>query len=286
MSRERRKKLFDGTLKPKKGSYEKWKAKIWATDNDVEFDENDIRRARHSVCGKFITMKDPFDFTRWKDHLRVCDTKHEGKKSQKLPSLFQLGWLTKEKKVKAKKVEEMVVEVTEEDDSENVPRRDTVPCPGITATNDPHVKRYLKCTGTLGGGGRAIQEIAKELFGKLFSQLKNVKNRQRVVDKQTNEWKWRNDHANGRVFSLSCQKEVLDRSPKPPLPCSDCHTVFQTRAFKTVINRPIPSDKNSGFTNYRFRNHALAKIYGRITGVHELIETEVGIFSLVQYIRL
>ena len=283
-SRERRKKLFDGTFKMKESSYEKWKAKISATDKDAEFNENNIRRARHSLCGKFVTMKDPFDLARWKDHLKICNQKHEGKMNQKSPSLFQMGWLTKQKKAKGGNGEETVMEVKEESDDKNRPKRDTVPCPGITPSNDPRVKRYLKRTGTLGGGGRAIQVIAKELFGKLFSQLKNATNRQQAVDQQINEWKWRNDHANTRVFSFSCKKVVLDRSPKPPSPCSGCQAVFQTRAFKTVINKPIPSDKNSVFVNYRFRNHALAKIYGRITGVRELIESEVCIFLWIQYI--
>lgn len=75
--------------------YEKWKAKVLATDSDAEFDNDDIRRARHSHCGTFITMKDPCDITRWNGHLKDCKRRREAKKSTgKSQSLFKMGWLT------------------------------------------------------------------------------------------------------------------------------------------------------------------------------------------------
>ena len=152
-----------------------------------------------------------------------------------------------------------------------------VPCPGITEADNPKVVQYLKRTGALGGGGRSLPAIAKGLFNKLFSKVTMEKNRQKVVDTQMHEWKWRNDHANLRVFSTSCQKKVADRSAaaKRSKPCSECHAVLQSKAFKNAIRRPIPSDKKIIFVNHRFRNKLLGRIYARTIGVREIVEDEV-----------
>jgi len=112
-----------------------------------------------------------------------------------------------------------------------------VPCPGITEADNPKIVQYLKRTRALGGGGRSLPVVAKDLFNKLFSKLTMKKNQQKVVDLQMHEWKWRNDHANLRVFLASCKKKVADQSTasKHPKPCSDCHTVLQSKAFKNAI---------------------------------------------------
>ena len=129
--------------------------------------------------------------------------------------------------------------------------------------------------GASGGGGRSLPVISKQLFKKLFSQLSKKVNRKVVADKQMQEWKWKNDHANHRVYAITCQKTVVDRSPKPPHPCSECSIVLHSKAFKNAIRKPIPSDENSKFINYRFRNPLLGSIYARTIGVREIVEDEV-----------
>ena len=89
------------------------------------------------------------------------------------------------------------------------------------------------------------------------------------------EWKWKNDHVNHRVYATHCQQRVIDRSPKPPHPCSECGAVFRSRAFKSAIRKPIPSDKTSKFVNHRFRNPVLGGIFARTIGVREIVEDEV-----------
>ena len=188
------------------------------------------------------------------------------------PTLFQLGWA----KVVAKK-KKLSNGNSDNNDSESDSEPDLkeVPCPGITVSDDPRVLQYLKHTGASGGGGRPLPVIAKALFKKLFSQLSKKKHRKNVVDTQMNEWKWKNDHENHRVYATSCQQKVVDRSPKPPLPCSECGIVLRSRAFKNAIRRPVPRDKDSKFINYRFRNPVLGSIYARTIGVRELVEDDV-----------
>ena len=93
----------------------------------------------------------------------------------------------------------------ESDDSSqggSEPELKKVPCPGITVSDDPWVLQYLKRTGASGGGGRSLAVIAKQVYKKLFSQLSKKTNKKVVVDKQMQEWKWKNDHMNHRVSRL------------------------------------------------------------------------------------
>ena len=261
-SRSLRKSVKSGTFNINQEKFRNWKTKILQSDHDAEFDKHDLWKVRHSVCGEWKRVKEPYDTTRWKKHLRDCEEMKK-KKIVKTPSLFSMGFI----KV-AKQAGSMVKE------SQKSPH---VPCPGITEADDARVTKYLKRTAALGGGGRSLAVISKEKFKKLFSKLKFAKSRKTVVDIQMHEWKWRNDHENLRVYSTSCQKTVPDRSTnaKRPKPCSSCITVLQSRPFKNAIRVPIPSDENYKFVNFRFRSKLLGNIFGRTIGVKHIIEDDV-----------
>jgi hypothetical protein len=258
-SRSLRKSVKSGTFNINQEKYQNWKTKILQSDRDAEFDEHDLWKVRHSVCGEWKRVKEPYDATRWKKHLKDCEDMKK-KKIFKTPSLFSMGFI---KVAKQAGTRAMVIEPPH-----------VVPCPGITEADDARVTKYLKRTGVLGGGGRSLAVISKERFKKLFSKLEFAKSKKTVVDIQMHEWKWRNDHENLRVYSTSCQKDVPDRSTnaKRPKPCSSCITVLRSRPFKTAIRIPIPSDENYKFVNSRFRNKLLGNIFGRTIGVKNIIE--------------
>ena len=253
----------DGTLKIKASRIEAWKKKILKDDPKAEFDPKDICRARHSGCGKYVKMKDPCNIGRWKDHIQACNKKITKKPAAGTPTLFQLGWAKVTQAGKKKKKVSGDNPDNNNSESGSEPELDNVPCPGITVSDTPHVLQYLKRTVASGGGGRSLPVISKQLFKKLFSQLTKKVNRKVVVDTQMHEWKWKNDHVNHHVYAIACQQTVVDRSPKPPHPCSECSIVLHSKAFKSAIRKPIPSDKNSKFINYRFRNPLLGNIYAR-----------------------
>ena len=263
-SRSLRKSVKNGTFNINEEKFQNWRRKILEDDCDAEFDKHDLWRVRHSVCGEWKRVKEPYDATRWNKHLRDCKDMKK-KKVLKTPSLFSMGFVKL-----AKQADTMVIDP----EPQNLPY---VPCPGITEADEARVIRYLKRTGALGGGGRSLAAISKEMFKKLFSKLKIAKNRKTVVDIQMHEWKWRNDHENLRVYSTSCQKNVADRSTnaKRPKPCSSCLAVLRSRPFKNAIRIPIPSDENYKFVNFRFRNKTLGKIFGRTIGVKHIIEDDV-----------
>jgi len=243
-------------------------------DPKAEFDPKHISQARHSGCGKYVKMKDTCDIGWWKDHILACNKKKLKKPAGRTPALFQLGW-AKVTGNKRKKVGYNNSDNTDSSESESEPKLENVPCLEITVSDNPRVLQYLKCTGTSGGGGRSLPIIATQLFKKLFSQLSKKSNRKVVVDTQMHEWKWKNDHANHCMYATSCQQTVVDRSPEPPHPCSECGIVLHSRAFKNAIRQPVPSNKASKFINYRFRNALLGSIYARTIGVQEIVEAEV-----------
>ena len=216
-------------------------------------------------------MKEPYDFTRFKDHVDECSSKKTTRVGR-AQTLFGMGWA--KKKVMADADDEELYNNMDELEEDKCSK---APCPGLTEVNDPRIRGYLKRTGAMGGGGRSLAVIAKETFKRLFSKLRKETNRKKVVDIQMHEWKWRNDHANFRVYATGCEKKVDSREPKPLNPCSPCTNVLRSQAFKTVINKKLPKDnKNYKHTNHRFRNPVVGEIYARSIGVKELIEDEVG----------
>ena len=259
-SRLLRESVKEGSFTINDEKFQNWRSKILQSDPDAEFDAHNLWKVRHSVCGEWKRVKEPYDATRWNKHVRECEEEMKRKKIVKTPSLFSMGFVKVEKK-KTVKIEPP----------------SQVPCPGITEADDARIAKYLKRTGVLGGGGRSLTVISKEKFGRSFTKLKYAKSRKTVVDIQMHEWKWRNDHENLRVYSASCQKVVYSRSAdsKRPKPCLSCITVLRSRGFKNAIRIPIPSDKNYKFVNFRFRNKLLGRIFGRTIGVKHIIEDEV-----------
>jgi len=83
------------------------------------------------------------------------------------------------------------------------------------------------------------------------------------------------DHANSSVSSTSCAKEVLNKSPMPPMPCTACTAILQSCGFRNIVNKEIPFEENFKHINHCFCNSKLGKIYTQILGVKELIEDDL-----------
>jgi hypothetical protein len=81
------------------------------------------------------------------------------------------------------------------------------PCPGMTEDDIPKVQNYLQHTGAPGGDSRTVLKIAMENFRRTFRAL-TEKHQKEVRDTRYHEQKWRNDHAELRIFSTACGKTV------------------------------------------------------------------------------
>ena len=87
----KRESLRDGTLVISTRKLEKWKKEILEDDENATFDSLDIRRVRHSGCGNFFKVKEAYDLTRWRTHLKTCSTK-PAKKASNTKTLFSMGF--------------------------------------------------------------------------------------------------------------------------------------------------------------------------------------------------
>ncbi|KAF8801615.1 hypothetical protein BYT27DRAFT_7261749 [Phlegmacium glaucopus] len=198
-----RQKIADGTFKIDRAKYQAWKNKILKTDPEAEFKPDSITIARHSICGRPVRVKEPYDFVWWKDHLEGCAEKMATKAGPKLktPSLFAMGFVKRSEK----KID--------------------------TGGEIMHQAEYLKCTGALGGGGRSLPVIAKGLFNKLFSKLTMKKNRQKNVADQS--------AATKRPEPCSKCHTVLQSKPfkntiRCPIP-SDKKIIFVNHHFRNKL---------------------------------------------------
>ncbi|KAF4618011.1 hypothetical protein D9613_012841 [Agrocybe pediades] len=281
-SRALREKVKQGSFVADPNKLNAWRTKIMASDSQAEFDNKNVRTARHSVCGKWVTVKEPYDTVRWKEHLSWCKEKEAKKGGPKLKTLSLFAFGVK----KVTKAAESDLESSASSETLARPKITQVagratPCPGICEVDDPRIGQYLKRTTVLGGGGKSLKEITRRLFTRVnfFSQLESDKDKNMVLDSQMHGWQWRNDHLNQRVYSTACQKVVYMRTDltKCHKACRECLSLLNTKtgkAFKNAISIPIPEDKNYIFLNKRYRNTLLGTIYAKCVGVREIIEDE------------
>ncbi len=68
--------------------YERWKKKLLKDDSLVKFDETNHLSACHSNCGVTLTMRELYDDSCWKAHLKICKSAHSSV-DQKKWSRFQ-----------------------------------------------------------------------------------------------------------------------------------------------------------------------------------------------------
>lgn len=277
-ARERRKALKDGTLTINESAREVWKAKLRQLDSLVEFDEKNLRSARHSICGDFIKMKDIGDTTRFKEHMKTCTAEKRKRQAQtsattsssaglSAPSLFAFGFRKASKEdLKENKIKKPAVQ--------------TVLCPGLTEADNSHITSYLYRTSASGGGGQSITDISKELYGLFFRDLaSNVKDE--VLDMQQLGHKWRNDHRRFRVFSKECREKVIDPGSNSGRisPCDKCLHLLTLKSFKTAIRRRVKDESNYIYTPKMHRDSVLGQIYARTIGLKEIIEMPVSYAS-------
>ena len=265
-----RKSLREGTFKIKKNALNKWRQNILSDDPYAEFDPlKDIRAVRHSGCGSFFIVKEPFDLTRWRSHLKACNKKPR-KKAVATQSLFAMGFTSKNTTATAMSMSGI---------GRSSKEPSMKPCPGISELDNAQVHAYLHRTAVPGGGGQRIDAIAKDLFKKTFGKLSKAR-KEEVMTAQVHGHRWKNDHQRLHVFSTSCQQSTPDRTPNRALPCESCQAVFKSREFKTAIQKPTPQAKNQIYTNNQFRNKLLGEIYGRTIGLKDIIEDPVCNFDV------
>jgi hypothetical protein len=68
-SRELRRKVQNGEFKPDPQKLKKWTAEIKRIDKDAEVDDKTAKDVRHSRCGRWYKVKEPYDTYRFRKHV-------------------------------------------------------------------------------------------------------------------------------------------------------------------------------------------------------------------------
>ncbi|KAJ7909891.1 hypothetical protein B0H13DRAFT_1616161 [Mycena leptocephala] len=257
-------KLRSGKLEFDQERWDNFKDNCRKHDKRAEFmgdkEWQDMRQVRHSTCGSLVKVRHPYEVSRFKSHCedpRGCKRVKVDAGMSSLPKIFT-GTPNSSK----------IQHSSARTGAHGAPDK---PCPGVTEEDISNVQRYLRRTGATGGGSRSVFKIAKEKFKKAYSAL--TKGRQKEVrDTQYHEQKWRNDHANLRIFSTSCEKTVPAATPRP-LPCPPCTALLPRKSFRRALRKKGPAKpENYIFTNQQFRNQVLGELYARIIGLKDIIE--------------
>ena len=234
-SRKSREEMKNGTYIIQRKKFENWKTKICAITPDISFDENNPQKVHHNSCRRWITVKEPGDTTRFKEHFRTCKVKPVLVKG----TLTGMGWAEKVEKEGGAKGSAI--------------RKAKMPCRGVTVLDNPLIDQYSNRTGAGGGGGRSICTISKERFGAEYRNLTRVQ-KDEVDAVQRAEWVWRNDHS--RVQATNCDGFTSSGSFAASI-CSKCKSLLDLKVFTSAICKKIPLDDNMKYVNSQYINPTL-----------------------------
>ncbi|KAH6903462.1 hypothetical protein BKA70DRAFT_1110856 [Coprinopsis sp. MPI-PUGE-AT-0042] len=256
-----------GTLLIDDERLQDWRTRIRAHNPNVLFDNDPSKLDRfwHPRCGKWIIVKAMYDMTRYTRHDKTCTGSQN---TQSLLSFFRAKPKGGALESKSKSKLATIVPA-----SEDLPPGQNIPCPGLTERVDKRVPIYLERTGANGGGGIDVRRIVQTFFKKAFSKL-SKKKKEEAVDRQRLTQKWKNDHQNVRVHAVDCQRIVTARNKNAVAPCLPCKTVYKSKEFKTAIAKPLPEPQNRRFTNKRWINELLGKLFASYHSLQDLVEDE------------
>jgi hypothetical protein len=159
--------------------------------------------------------------------------------------------------------------------NKNVPLQH-VPCPGITVAVEPLLPNYLGRTGVPSGGGEDRHDIAKAKFDKPYRELTDEE-KEEVVLAQIHTHTWINHHDTGRVFSNECKKFVyIKPSSKSHPVCNNCNEVLHSPRFRSAVNKRPVEAQNLKYTNSRYLNKQVVRIFSKAKGLAELFDAAVS----------
>lgn len=279
-SREQRHKLRNGTLVVSEEKLKRWKTTIQRDDPHAEFDSRDICRVRHSICADWFRVKQAYDLTRWRAHLKVCaDKVSSGKLSKKKAGISNTRTVTSyfqvaTKPTTAPKSATAVEKSTQHESQDHA--APTRPCPGLSRLDNVKIRKYLRRVCVSGGGGKSIHKLSQKTFKKKFSELSRSE-KDTVYEQQWHTHCWRVNQRDSKVFSTQCHKRVPDlaSSTERAMPCNECFKVLNSRSFRRTLGQKKPILANQKYLNKIYRGGAMAELYAQCVGLQDLIEAPV-----------
>lgn len=251
---------------------------------------------RHSKCGKPVTISYLYETKNWNDHVKDCKGLAKNKKESATAGMRNMETYM----VSKRRVEQpRVVAVAHRPSVTVEPVLKTVPCPGLSEESPGlesdqvfKLNRYVRLPGADGGGGRAPEKVAEEMYG--VTSLKDLKDsqRRRVVAAQALEWQWTlirglTIEEGGYVRSTNCLKVVnirVEQDVDITPPCKNCLDLLHLQQFQVALNRTGPkSDETYKFVNRAYRNEPLAELYAKFRGLKEIFQATKAVSTTCHF---
>jgi len=252
---------------PKKCHLQRFQEKICSDDPHAEFDPNNLLHVCCSACAEWIQMRVPYDCKHWKRHRTT--QKCQQRQSSKLVTKSLQTFYTPSTCPPATSTLHHVTEQQSSDSST------LLPCPGLQASTDEAICRYLQRLSVLGGGAPSWAIIAHKLFPDLpdhsWGALDDTQ-QDMVLNYEQASFRWVNRHGLGTVFSTDCKTMSPTTDAGVPTPCTSCVELRKLHTLQTVLNRKIPDEKNMKYVPKGYRCQELGSIYLKYHGIHKLIE--------------
>jgi len=252
--------------------------------NGVRFRYGEKWEVLHQKCGKWSTMTEPYNTTRFKTHLNTC--KSNGAKGHNgcIVDFFHpqansagIGALAKSARRPNVTVRRQVViggRTRVRPHLETPPViAEFLPCLGLRENHSNQIPKYISRALTEGAGSRSESHIATKLFGDgtRYSELGD-KGKQLVQAAQVHSRAWVINRELQAIYSTSCRKVVIATAMEST--CSECLGVLRMEVFKKALSvepAPLASRK---YIPHRWRTAAtdLAISIADINGLSGLLE--------------
>ena len=254
-------------------------------DAGAKFRHGEKWEVLHSKCGKWSTMAEPYNTTRFKAHIGNCKSNHIKGRNGCIDDFFQpqknsvctMGALVESTGRPAIKARNQVFLSNHPgvDIDQDIPPiiTESLPCLGLREEQNNQISKYISRTLTEGAGSRSDSKVTTELFGKNISYLQlGDRGKQFVQAAQVHSRLWTINCELQAIYSTNCQKVVGTKSTENA--CPECLAILKSKAFKKAVRtEPAPLALKK-YIPHRWRTAAtnLAINLAEINGLPGLLE--------------
>ena len=252
--------------------------------NGAKFRYGEKGEVLHQKCGRWSTMTEPYNTTRFKTHVNACKSQGTKGRNGCIDDFFRPqggsvgtgGSLVKSMKRPTVTVRRQVVVGgrSVRPDLETPPViAESLPCLGLREDHDNRIPKYISRALTEGAGSRSESHITTKLFGDgtRYSELGD-KGKRLVQAAQVHSRAWTINRELQAIYSTNCRKVINTTSTEST--CAECLGILRLKEFKKALNvepAPLVSKK---YIPHRWRTAAtdLAINLADINGLPGLLE--------------
>lgn len=265
----------------KRASFE---GKCKRMDSGARFRYGEKWEVLHQKCGKWATMTEPYNTTRFKTHLNTCKSKGTKGRNSCIDDFFRPRVDSECMGASAKSTKQPVITARNQvvighgcsvkADPETPPViTESLPCLGLREEHNHRIPKYISRALTEGAGSQSESRITAQLFGDgtRYSELGD-KGRCLVQAAQVHARAWIINRELRAIYSTNCRKSINAMSTEST--CPECLGVLGLGAFKKALNVEPVSLASKKYTPYRWRTAAtdLAINLSEINGLPGLLE--------------